>query len=486
MKHRIGLDFGTSFSFPAIVNNNVPQSLLPSNANHGIPSVFFHDGERSVYGRLAQDYGKRRPDCMVTSVKQKLNVNKFTLSGREFTPKQVAAQIIEYVLSQANTTLEANFGANHATEAVIAVPVVFGDAERTLIKAAAELSPGNGGAGIKVLELIPEPVAAAIDYFGWTGATGRILVYDLGGGTFDVALVERDDNGRFPYKVVDQDGRKNLGGDKWDDALREHLKGKFRQNGVPLTNIDKRTEQLLLEEARDAKIRLSEEMSTPVELQLNGMYHSVDIAREEFERVTHSLLADTISCVNSVVMKNNLKGDNDLCVVLVGGSSYMPQVKEALRAYFGSNTAIRLHRPEMAIAYGAAMYAAGVKVQPISSFTYGVNTNVTQYDKEMIANMIMLGTPLPREVERDFWTREEGQTIVGFNVYEHRNTEEFTELSAGRNLMGVTIGFGRAVPKGTRVTAKMRLTESGLLELKVVDPATGNEEKKTLSITRVP
>lgn len=494
-RYRVGIDFGTTFSFPAYVNSNSPNSLLQSRVPWGIPSVFYHDKNKGILcGQKAKSFGAMNPSFTVKSVKQKLGTSSFSLDGVRFTPKQIIAHLINHVVDHANQKLETEWPGMVAPieEIVLAVPVLFGDKERSAIIEAAQMPKSKGGAGVRVLKLIDEPVAAAMDYFGMNSEYDSILVYDLGGGTFDLAYLTSDrNNKKLPYKVIDKDGKLNLGGDNWDDALYAYLIKRFQEEHDIDIASDARARNMLKEEARSAKEELSDEDTVEVEVQVlfQGLYYPVVLTQKEFEAKTKHLLNQSLNIVEKLIKKNSLNKKQNLCIALVGGSSYMPQVRAGLdrvlsQLLMNTNYVIHLHRPEKAIAFGAALYASGVEVDDKATFTYGVSMHHTERDEVVISNHIYMGTELPRTVTKDYRTRYADMTEQSIRVFEHREKKEYTDFSEGKYLMTIKHSFGKAVPKGTRVDVKIELTKSGILEVTALDPSTGKFTSDSISIIR--
>ncbi|MBQ7266287.1 MAG: Hsp70 family protein [Firmicutes bacterium] len=485
---KLGIDFGTCYSFPAIVINGEPRSLLSmktNNGNRGIPSVFYFDKRNGeMVGVKAEAYGNRNPECVVANVKSELpNGTVYDLDGIQYSAGDICTRIIAKITSEANEQLETEFREKTVYEAVLSVPVRFGDNERTLLRKAAEVSRLDGGAGLTIKNFIQEPVAAAIDYGEMISTADQVLVYDLGGGTFDVALVIPTPFEEQPYRVVDFDGTE-IGGKDFDERFAIYLQTVFMRDCQIDLSRDARSRHDLLMAARKAKEELSEDMRTEVEVQFDGLFYDVNVSREEFEEATKELIDETMDITKKLVERNNLVGSEHLHVVMVGGSSFMPQVKNGLQRILGEEARVHLHRPDKAIAFGAARFAANDNlVLQLASFSYGTNTYAG--DEEKIANMVIAKTPLPTPVvKHEFETLIDGQTSVLFGVYENESREEYADIDSGRKLMDITLGFSAPVPRGTPVYVEMSLGDDGILLIKAVDPATNSYETASINVVR--
>ncbi|MDR1537117.1 MAG: Hsp70 family protein [Clostridiales bacterium] len=483
----MGIDFGTCFSFPAVFINNEPRSLLPTRingGNRGIPSVFYRDSKvGELAGIKAEQYGERNPDCSVTQVKREISSGRYILDSKAYTASEVCSRILKEVVSLANEQLEVEYRQSAIYEAVLAVPVSYGDKERTLLRQAAQLPKKSGGPGLSIKCFIQEPVAAAIDYSEMISSADHVLVYDLGGGTFDVALIVPTPREFHPYKVVDFDGA-NIGGKDFDQAFCDFLEKKFRSHEHIEPCSTKRGRAALLKAARTAKEELSGSLSAPVEIQQDGLYYEVEATREEFSAVINPLLQKTLDKTKALVERNHLMGAKYLQVVLVGGSSYMPQVRAGLEKALGSSVRIHLHRPDKAIAFGASRFADNDNiVMQLAPYSYGIGAYLNNIDG--ITNLIFAKTPLPTKTGvKEFITRADNLSSQEIVVYQNVSPNTRVDFTEAEKTMDATLRFSKAVPRGTSIHVEMLLEKDGTLAIKVIDPATGKYGENSVNIIR--
>ena len=264
---KIGIDFGTTNSFAGILHGDRVMPLVAGKESFGYPSVFYYDGKQELTGSIALKRAALHPENAVISIKKKLTEREIVLGGRAFTPRQIVARIISYVVNSAEEMLEQQYFISYdEMEAVITVPVDFSNAEIEVIRRAAGDVKLKNGKRLQVTGVIAEPCAAAIEYFGMarnsTIGTGA-LVYDLGGGTFDVALVQKTENQAVPYEVVDQIGIHDLGGDDWDAVMEQLVQKKYKQE-FNTEAIPTRVKKIIRANARGWKEELTENQVTTV------------------------------------------------------------------------------------------------------------------------------------------------------------------------------------------------------------------------------
>ena len=356
----MGIDFGTCFSSAGFINGNKMMALKPQTEKKPgrIPSVFYHDKKATCYGTEALKRGKNKPEFMVEYVKKKLDESFFALDGQQYTPFEIVRELMEYVIQGAEQSAREEFqlGDRENWNAVVTVPVTFSESRKRMLRQAAENVEISNNRHVNIIEIIPEPVAAAISYLGMDQKAGRsILVYDLGGGTFDTAIVQSTGNQETPYKVIGQDGR-GIGGNDWDESLLEILMEKIfdKMEDIPEErrySLLGKERARLLQLARQIKEDLSETEQVEEEIGIRDEDYMIEISRKEFEDATRHLLDETIRPVARLVKKfQHLKISE---IILVGGSSYMPQVFNTLAQRFPE---IAVHRvnPELAISFGAA------------------------------------------------------------------------------------------------------------------------------------
>ncbi len=504
----IGIDFGNSNSFCAIQIDDRIEPLMDPNDQYGLPSTFFHRKDKSgriieFIGREAERRGKDRPDGMIRSVKRMLADPKtadqtIVLSDDSFTPVDIIEKFFERIKRDADDQL-AKKGLEPAEGAVVGVPVKFGDNQRNAIKRAAERT------GLQHVRLIAEPVAAALETFRNDQLNGeKIVVYDLGGGTLDVALVVSDPDGEFPYRVLDKSGLV-LGGDDWDEALMQSavktFLAEYADCHVALDLEDSKLRKTLLNMARDAKESLTHDDSAWINIggcsRMKGFSADesiwdeedeigVEISRSIFEAATRNLLNQTLDCTEALLSDNGISRNDRFHMVLVGGSSNMPQIKAGVTARFPA-AEIRIHEPSRAIAFGAARYASGVKIQNGSDFTFAIATHHKGEERESLCILIRKGDTVPASKLEHFSTLNDNQTGASFPVYEIDDFYDFNsypDISVGRKIMEVSLGFGHEVPKGTPADAMLELVDEGVLTIRAINPRTSEEKINYVNIQR--
>lgn len=335
---KLGIDFGTSFSLPAVTVLDTSVVLLPGG-KYGIPSVFYYDEwEGVLVGEAAENAGQGEEAAnLKREIKLELN-STFTADGRVFTARQIVGFILNHVKENALSAARAKLINEELEGVVISVPAAFGHNEKEFIREAAETPVEEGGPGLKVLGFIKEPVAAALAYFKTSLADKtRILVYDLGGGTCDAAIVEADSSLKEKYTVIDSDMRR-VGGKDWDACLETYiLESLEQQSGISLKENPGYREKIK-RAAVSAKHAFSEKVGEKyrdrvrARVEINGKSYQVPITSEEFGKMTFSLLWDTIEMIMALLKKNDANSVSQ--IICVGGSSNMPQVIEGIKKYF--------------------------------------------------------------------------------------------------------------------------------------------------------
>ena len=342
-----GIDLGTTYSAVGFVDETGRAAVARNGeGEETTPSVVYLESPTNVVvGTQAKAIAKIEPDHVVSLVKRQMGTSAvYSFHGQEHTPESLSALILKHLAAGAEVDDEVR-------DVVITVPAYFGMRERDATRKAGEI------AGLEVLGIVPEPVAAAVHYETSQGAVGRtVLVYDLGGGTFDTSVIRIDDNA---VDVVCTDGDKDLGGADWDARLAEHLMTRFVEEAAP--DEDPRESEDLVQEvallAESVKKQLSKHESRPVNLKLAGAAARFDVSRAEFEAMTEDLLDTTVAILRRTLdtLEDKSPGTTIDEVLLVGGSTRMPAVAERLAAEFGWTP--RLFEPDLAVAKGAAIWA---------------------------------------------------------------------------------------------------------------------------------
>lgn len=492
---RLGIDFGTSFSLPATSFMGDETILLPSGV-YGVPSVFYYDEDEDIIliGQEAEDAGQgEQAKNLKREIKMELN-STFRVGEKNFTGKQIVGYILAKIKEIALTTARQKLIEAPLEGVIISVPPAFEHNEKLFIKQAASIPVSEGGPGLKVLGFIKEPVAAALAYFKEPLVNQtKVLVYDFGGGTCDVAVVEAKDtlDERF---VVRASKTLRIGGKNWDAKLAEYIACELENQGLTIHG-NKAYEEKVLRAAIKAKHDFSEKLGNKyrdrvrARVEIDGQLKQVPITRETLNRLTEGLLQKTINMVKEVLAMPECKGVDT--IICVGGSSNMPQVRQALENNFLGNGIkdIKLYEPEKAIAVGAAIYAAHFDADDISegnrvsdkaylrdiaSYSYGVRTHY-HGGPEKVWNLIRIGMPLPVVIKDEvFHPLEDNQSSVRFPIYESELDKEICELSSAftegdvddsNRIMDIDLPLPPRTPKGTDIFVTMKLTIDGIIEV---------------------
>lgn len=492
---KIGIDFGTSFSLPATTYLNQNVVLLPGG-KYGIPSVFYYNQfDGILIGEEAERAGQGS-DAQYLKREIKLALNStFTADGKTFTAKEIVGHILSYIKENAIETAAKEKLINEPLEGVvISVPAAFEHNEKAFIKAAAALPPEQGGAGLKVLGFIKEPVAAALAYFNTSLADKtRVLVYDLGGGTFDVAVVEADSSLKEKYTVIDSDMLR-LGGRDWDNRLEQFILHEVeKESGKSLGNNPGYMEKIK-REAVLAKHAFSEKMGgsyrdrVRAKIEIDGMTYSVPISKAIFDELTLDLFSRTANLVKEVLERNGTSNIEN--IVCVGGSSKMPQVQEGLQRIF-PHKKIQVYEPEKAIAFGAAIYAQycdgkDTFLSDIAAFSYGTDC-YRDYDQDpndmIVVNLIEKGDRLPITKEHSFSTTRDNQQRMSFKIIENSHSEKKYPYNKNvdKPILNITLELPPNMPKGTSATLYLTLTADGMLEV-LADDKKGNTKSASMQL----
>ncbi|GAA0524287.1 Hsp70 family protein [Saccharopolyspora thermophila] len=508
-----GIDLGTTYSAIAYVDETGrPTVCRNTDSNETTPSVVFFENETNVVvGSVAKNSAIIDPDRVVSLIKRQMGSDaEFEFHGTTYTPESISALILKQLAQDA-----AAHTGREVTRAVITVPAYFGMLERSATKNAGRI------AGLDVIGIVPEPVAAALHYEATTDAEDKtILVYDLGGGTFDTTVIRVS---KDEIVVVCTDGDDHLGGADWDLRLRNHLLAKFLEQAPKGTEVEDDEEflQSLTTTAEETKKQLSRAESRAVALRGAGVSARVEVTRAQFEDETRDLLDKTIDIVRRTLKTLQTKepGAQIDDVLLVGGSTKMPAVAERLRAEFGWEP--KLHDPDLAVAKGAALYALGrvvhremqeangsdvaEAVQEVARQTgisaraledlatkqtrnvlpkaFGVKLVDTsdpdwrsKPTRHFVKHLVHANDSLPTE-ERllEAVTVEEGQTGVEIELYEQSGVVAGPELSENKPInegRGLIDGLP-PLPVGSPVNIRMTVDDEGLLELTATEPSTG-------------
>ena len=475
----LGIDFGTSFSQVSTMYLGQPLLLL-NPGEYGIPSEFYYDADCGVLiGQDALDAGQGNAAAnLVSEVKMAILSGKsFTLDGRTFTAKEIVKEIYKALVIKAVQVAKKRSITTAIEGVVISVPAKFGIQERYLIAEAAKDCLGSQKLPIRAI--IKEPVAAAIAYYSTELENNRhLLVYDLGGGTCDVALVRSDASLAEHYTVVDSD-MVRLGGRDWDEELVKYITQIIEsKSGVRI-----RGNVGFEEKIRRTAISVKHDLSDPskarsiARVELNGRIYTTPVSRTVFDEITSHLLRQTFDCLQDVYDRNAPSCQIDE-IICVGGSSNMLQVEEGLLKRF-PQCRIRLYEPEHAVVNGAAIYANMPQKEnlvDVASFSYGTDSN-THYgfsdNREIVSNIIIRGTKLPAARSKTYRPSKERQQAVVFNIFESEYQDESFDFSSpDKRFVGtVRLVLPPDSPKSLVLTCRLRLNTEGMLDVEASEPS---------------
>lgn len=474
----VGIDLGTTNSVVAVAQGGEPEVLLNAEGSRLTPSIvaFTKTGERLV-GDPAKRQAVLNPDRTIRSIKREMGTrHRIDIDGKEYSPEQISA----YVLQKLKTDAEQRLG-QKVTDAVITVPAYFDDSQRTATKTAGEI------AGFNVLRIINEPTAAAIAYgLDREGKEETIIVYDLGGGTFDVTVLEISE-GLLEVKATAGDTR--LGGDDFDDKLMNYIAEEFQKSeGIDLRK-DAQALQRLKDAAEKAKIELSSAMQTNVNLPFitmdvasNTPKHLVmDITRARFQELTRDLMERTRKPMERALTDAGLKPSDIDEVVLVGGSTRMPAVVELVKSYFGKDPHMGVN-PDEVVAVGAAIQAnnlanpeqaSGMVLVDVTPLSLGVETAGGVFTK-----MIERNTAIPHKKTETFTTYSDFQPSVEVKVLQGERP-----MAQDNKLLGVfTLSEIPPAPRGTpKIEVTFDIDANGIVNVTAKEQQTGKEQKITIT-----
>ena len=479
---KIGIDFGTSFSLPATsyLDQNI---ILLRGGKYGIPSVFYYsDWDGVLVGEEAERAGQgSEAKNLKREIKLELD-STFTADRKTFSAKQIVGYILNFIKENAIVAAKEKLINEPLEGVVISVPAAFQHNEKAFIKEAAEIPISEGGPQFNVLGFIKEPVAAALSYFKTSlSDKTKVLVYDLGGGTCDIAVVEANSSLKEKYTVIDSDMLR-LGGKNWDERIESYIIYEVeKQSGKSLRNNPGYMEKIK-REAVTAKHAFSEKVAgkyrdrVRARIEIDGKTYQVPITKEMFDELTLDLFDQTVKLTKLVLDRND--GGSISKIVCVGGGSNMPQIQEGLKRAFSDKT-IQVFEPEKAIATGAAIYAQycdnkDAFLSDIAVFSYGTDC-CRDYDKDpddmIVVNLIKKGERLPLTRTHSFSTTKKDQRKMYFRIIENSNAVDEYDYERGSSphIMEVVLELPPNMPKGTSATLHMTLTADGMIEVTADD-----------------
>ena len=473
MSKIIGIDLGTTNSCVAVMEGGDAVVIPNAEGNRTTPSVvaFSKDGERMV-GQVAKRQAITNPDRTVISIKREMGTDyKVDIDGKKYTPQEISAMILQKLKSDA----EAYLG-QPVTEAVITVPAYFTDAQRQATKDAGKI------AGLDVKRIINEPTAAALAYGVDKEQTQKIMVYDLGGGTFDVSILEIDDG---VIEVLATAGNNRLGGDDFDQCIMKYLVSEFkRTDGIDLSG-DKVAMQRLKEAAEKAKIELSGVTTSNINLpyitaDATGPKHlDVTLTRAKFNELTGHLVDATMGPVRQAMSDAGLKPSDLAKVLMVGGSSRIPAVVEAVKKFTGSEPFKGIN-PDECVAMGAALQAGvltgdvkGLLLLDVTPLSLGIETM-----GGVCTRLIERNTTIPVKKSQIFSTAADNQTSVEVNVLQGEREMAAANKSLGRFHLDGIAPARRGVPQ---IEVTFDIDANGIVNVSAKDLGTGNAQHITIT-----
>ncbi len=473
MAKTIGIDLGTTNSCVAVIEGGEPVVIANAEGTRTTPSVvaFSKNGERMV-GQVAKRQAITNPDRTISSIKREMGTDhKVSIDGKSYTPQEISAMILQKL----KTDAEAYLG-DKVTQAVITVPAYFTDAQRQATKDAGKI------AGLDVKRIINEPTAAALSYGIDKENDQKVMVYDLGGGTFDVSIIEMGDG---VQEVLATAGNNRLGGDDFDQRVIDWMADSFRaENGIDLRN-DKMAMQRLKEAAEKAKIELSGVSSTAINLPFitadaSGPKHlDLTLTRAKFNELTKDLVEKTMAPVRQALNDSGLSINQIDKVLMVGGSSRIPAVQEAVKSLIGKEPFKGIN-PDECVAIGAALQAGvlggevqGLLLLDVTPLSLGVETM-----GGVMTKIIERNTTIPTKKSQIFSTAVDNQTQVQINVLQ--GEREFAKDNKQLGLFTLD-GIAPAMRGVPQIEVTFDIDANGIVNVNAKDLGTGKEQKITIS-----
>lgn len=470
----IGIDLGTTNSCVAVMEGGEPVVITNSEGARTTPSVvsFQANGERLV-GQIAKRQAITNPEHTIISIKREMGTDHKThVDDKVYSPQEISAMILQKIKADA----EAYLGET-VTQAVITVPAYFNDAQRQATKDAGRI------AGLEVLRIINEPTAASLAYgLDKTDHSEKIFVYDLGGGTFDVSILELGDG---VFEVLSTNGDTHLGGDDFDQKIIDYIANDFKsQYGIDLRN-DKSAVQRLKEAAEKAKIELSSSMQTNINLPFitadaTGPKHiDMNLTRAKFNELTHDLVQRSIEPMKKALSDAGLSIGQIDKVILVGGSTRIPAVQEAVKNFTGKEPSKGVN-PDECVAMGAAIQAGvltgevkDVLLLDVTPLTLGIETL-----GGVATPLIERNTTIPAKKSQVFSTAADGQTSVEIHVVQGERQMASDNKTLGRFTLSGIAPAPRGIPQ---IEVTFDIDANGIVKVSAMDKGTGKEANITIT-----
>jgi len=473
MAKTIGIDLGTTNSVVAVMEGGKPTVIANAEGTRTTPSIvgFSKTGERLV-GQLAKRQAILNPDKTIASIKRHMGEDyKKNIDGKDYTPQEISAMILRKLAEDAS-----NYLGEKVTSAVITVPAYFNDSQRQATKDAGKI------AGLDVLRIVNEPTAAALAYGLEKDKPEKVLVFDLGGGTFDVSILEIGDG---VHEVLSTSGDTHLGGDDFDEKVMNWICDEFQKTeGIDLRN-DKQAMQRIKEAAEKAKCELSSVVETTINLPFitadaNGPKHlDMQLTRAKFEELCHDLLERCKKPVEQAINDAGISKSDINEVVLVGGSSRIPAVQQLVKDYTGKEPNQSVN-PDEVVAVGAAIQAgvlAGevkdIVLLDVTPLTLGIETL-----GGVMTALVPRNTTIPVSKSQVFSTAENNQTAVDIQVLQGERPMAKDNKSLGMfRLEGIAPAM-RGVPQ---IEVTFDIDANGIVNVSAKDKATNKEQKITIT-----
>ncbi|MBE6088068.1 molecular chaperone DnaK [Clostridium diolis] len=470
----IGIDLGTTNSCVAVMEGGEPTVIANSEGARTTPSVvsFQANGERLV-GQVAKRQAITNPDKTVISIKRHMGTGyKVDIDGKQYSPQEISAMVLQKIKADAESYL-----GETVTQAVITVPAYFNDSQRQATKDAGKI------AGLEVLRIINEPTAASLAYgLDKTDSAHKILVYDLGGGTFDVSILDLGDG---VFEVLSTNGDTKLGGDDFDEKIMKYIADEFKaSNGIDLMQ-DKMAVQRLKEASEKAKIELSASQQTNINLPFitadaTGPKHiDLTLSRAKFNEITHDLVERSIEPMRKALADAKLSLNDIDKIILVGGSTRIPAVVEAVKNFTGKEPSKGVN-PDECVAVGAAIQAGvltgevkDVVLLDVTPLTLGIETA-----GGIATPLIERNTTIPTKKSQVFSTAADNQTSVEINVVQGERQMAMDNKSLGQFTLSGIAPAPRGIPQ---IEVTFDIDANGIVKVSALDKGTGKEANITIT-----